>query len=240
MERYYSNNFKFNRGGPINNLRARGKTKFSIGYIVMILIVIFLAFRAFNVINSYSERGALPYVQLLNFSMPVVETTVYDESVHYESKLTLKKVIAETLGLTKISTSSIIGNEISLFKNIGNPEVTSKSSIPFLSRYEVSENSIAKVTEEDLAQLNAVCEAFDPNLKSILEPLNIKVLIYHTHSHEGYAEIGSDARWNTDNEDINVIGVGDVLAKELEEGYGVTVIHDKTIHDNNYTVCDLS
>ena len=90
MERYYSNNFKFNRGGPINNLRARGKTKFSIGYIVMILIVIFLAFRAFNVINSYSERGALPYVQLLNFSMPVVETTVYDESVHYESKL-LKK-----------------------------------------------------------------------------------------------------------------------------------------------------
>ena len=237
MERYYSNNFKFNRGGPINNLRARGKTKFSIGYIVMILIVIFLAFRAFNVINSYSERGALPYVQLLNFSMPVVETTVYDESVHYESKLTLKKVIAETLGLTKISTSSIIGNEISLFKNIGNPEVTSKSSIPFLSRYEVSENSIAKVTEEDLAQLNAVSEAFDPNLKAILEPLNIKVLIYHTHSHEGYAEIGSDARWNTDNEDINVIGVGDVLAKELEEGYGITVIHDKTIHDNNYTVC---
>ena len=40
MERYYSNNFKFNRGGPINNLRARGKTKFSIGYIVMILIVL--------------------------------------------------------------------------------------------------------------------------------------------------------------------------------------------------------
>ncbi|MBM6859948.1 stage II sporulation protein P [Clostridium saudiense] len=237
MERYFSNNFNINRRAPINNFRARGKTKFNIGYIVMIFIVIFLAVRAFNVINSYSERGALPYIQLLNFSMPVVETAVYDESVHYESKLTLKKVIAETLGLTKISTSSIIGNEISLFKNIGNPEVATKSKIPFLSRYEVSENSIAKVTEEELAQLNGVSEAFDPNLKAILEPLNLKVLIYHTHSHEGYAEIGADARWNTDNEDINVMGVGDVLAKELEEGYGITVIHDKTIHDNNYTVC---
>lgn len=237
MERHYSNNFNFNRGDPIKNFRARGKTKFSIGYIAMIFIVIFLLFRAINVINIYSERGALPYIQLLNFSMPVVETAVYDETVHHESKLTLNKVIAETLGLSKISTSNIIGNEISLFKNIGNSKVTSKSKIPFLPRFEVSENSIAKVTEEELAQLNQVSEAYDPSLKSILEGKNLKVLIYHTHSHEGYAEIGGDSRWNTDNEDINVMGVGDVLTKELEEGYGITVIHDKTIHDNNYIVC---
>lgn len=237
MERYVSSNININRRGPSNNIRGRDRTKFSIGYIAMIFLIIFLAFRAFNVINNYSERGALAYVQLLNFSMPVVETQVYDESAYYENKLTLKKVIAETLGLTKISTSSIIGSEISLFKNINTTGVASKPKLPFFSRYEVSENSIAKITEEEIAQLNAVSEAYDSTLKGILEPLNLKVLIYHTHSHEGYAEIGSEARWNTDNEDINVMGVGDVLAKELEEGYGISVIHDKTIHDNNYPVC---
>lgn len=236
MERYYPNNFNFNRRAPIKN-KIRGKTKLNSGYIIMLLIIVFLVIRVVNVINKNSERGALPYVKLLNFSMPVVETTVYDGSVHYENKLTLKKVIVETLGLSKITTSNIIGNEISLFKNINNIGVKNKVKIPFLSRYEVSENSISKLTEEQLAQLNSVSAAFNPDLKAILEPLNLKVLIYHTHSHEGYSEIGSQARWNTDNSDINVVGVGDVLTKELEEGYGITVIHDKTIHDNNYTVC---
>ena len=40
---------------------------------------------------------------------------------------------------------------------------------------------------------------------------------------------GSD----TEQEDFSVVGVGDVLAKELEEGYGISVIHDKTIHDTS-------
>lgn len=226
------NNYKINAIG-----NKKKKSKLSVGYIALIAGIIVLAIRAFAVINNYSERGGLAYVQLLNYSMPIVETQVYDEGAFPENKLTLKKVISETLGLTKISTFGIIGNEVSFFKDISGTQVASKPKLNFFKPYEVGEESIAKLTEEELAQLNSVSQAYDPSLKRELDSSKPRVLIYSTHSHEGYVEIGSDGRYNTDNTDINVVGVGEVLTKELEEGYGISVIHDKTIHDNDYNVC---
>lgn len=235
MNRYIPSNY-------ISNNKAKSKSKLSIGYLLLIGIIVLLAIRAFSIINRYSESGGLPYVQLLNFSMPVVETQVYNEEAYVENKLTLKKVISETLGLSNISTYGIIGSEVSLFKNINIPQEVATNNIQSIfNPFKVSDESIAKVTEEEIAQLNQVSEAYDASLKPILEGKNLKVLIYHTHSHEGYAEIydeqGEDTRYRSDNEDITVMGVGDVLTKELEESYGITVIHDKTIHDNDYNVC---
>ncbi|WP_346871293.1 stage II sporulation protein P [Clostridium sp. UBA5119] len=50
-----------------------------------------------------------------------------------------------------------------------------------------------------------------------------KILIYHTHTNEAYAE-GNRGLPTT------VAGVGDALTSELEK-LGFTVVHDKTIHD---------
>ena len=55
-----------------------------------------------------------------------------------------------------------------------------------------------------------------------------EVLILHTHTSEAYAE-SSGAR-TTDNEK-NVVRIGSVLAKTLEE-QGISVIHDKTQNDS--------
>ena len=41
----------------------------------------------------------------------------------------------------------------------------------------------------------------------------------------------------TTNSDVNVVGVGDILAKELEEGYGISVVHDKTNYSVSYNRC---
>ena len=58
----------------------------SIGYIVLLAIMIIFFVRAGSVINSYRERGGLAYVQLLNYSMPVVETQIYDSTAYREIK----------------------------------------------------------------------------------------------------------------------------------------------------------
>lgn len=64
------------------------------------------------------------------------------------------------------------------------------------------------------------------------------VLIYHSHTTEAYSlldtgyYISSDARSN--NSARNMVRVGDDLAAYLEK-QGFTVIHDKTIHDKDYT-----
>ena len=213
----------------------RKRTGISIGYIVLLALMIIFFIRAGSVLNSYRERGGLAYVQLLNYSMPVVETQIYDSTAYRENKVTIKRVIIEALGLNKITTYGIIGNEVSFFSNInkvnsnGNLDNSSKSAFNLFEPYVVKEESIARVTEEDLAELNKTSAAYDPSLKKTLDASNVEILIYHTHTHEGYAEAGSD----TDQEDFSVVGVGDVLAQELEEGYGISVIHDKTIHDTS-------
>ncbi len=55
------------------------------------------------------------------------------------------------------------------------------------------------------------------------------MLIYHTHNSEGYSE-----ERTSNNEEHNVVGVGTLVAKELEENYGISVIHDKTNHSASY------
>ena len=65
-----------------------------------------------------------------------------------------------------------------------------------------------------------------------------QVLIYHTHTGEGYLDADTDGFYesyysHTQNEDFNVVGVGDALSEALEKK-GITVLHDKTVHDSTY------
>ncbi len=65
------------------------------------------------------------------------------------------------------------------------------------------------------------------------------VLIFHSHTSEGYELI--ERNWyavdyiaRSNNESLNVVRVGTEIANYLEKS-GYTVIHDKTIHDKNYS-----
>ncbi|MBE6053815.1 MAG: stage II sporulation protein P [Clostridium sartagoforme] len=213
---------KGGRIGPSNN-------KFSIGYIIIILAIVLFVIRSIGVIKRYNDPGGYAYVQMLNFSMPVVKTAVYDEGAYVENNLSLKNVALEAIGLRGINVFNIVGKEIGLFGNvIGNSAIV--SSIDKLTPFSLKTESIAKMTDEEIAELNKVSAAYDPTLKKPLDNSKIEVLIFHTHTTENYAE-----RENlTTDTDFNVAGVGDVLTKELEEGYGISVIHDKTNHSVSY------
>lgn len=213
-----------------DNKKVKKKNYFSIGYILLILIIVVVSYRAVNIINNYRERGGLAYVQLLNFSMPIVETQIYDESAYRENTVGLKRVLVEALGLNNITTYGIVGNEIAYFKNpireASSISNTINKKFNIFTPYEVKEDSIVKMTEEDIAELNSVSTAYDPSLKKTLDNNNVEVLIYHTHNNEAYVDVGTDSS----DENFNVVGVGNVLAEELQDGYGISVIHDKTIH----------
>lgn len=85
------------------------------------------------------------------------------------------------------------------------------------------------------------------NIEKVLsQPLELKidktkpaVLIFHSHTSEGYEMIernwyaeGYTARSN--DESLNIVRVGTEIANYLES-LGYTVIHDKTIHDDKYS-----
>ena len=213
------------------NVKHKKKRKFTIGYFILLMAVVIFIIRALVVIRSHNERGGLAYVQLLNFSMPIVEEQIYDSTAYRENSIGIKRVVEEALGIRNINTYSVIGSEISLFSglNIEGNDKTSKSPFSIFTPFEVDEESIAKMTEDNIKELSAVSEAYDTSLKAKLEPSDFKVLIYHTHTREGYAEVNGAS----ENEDFSVVGVGNVIESELEEGYGVSVVHDKTVHDTS-------
>ena len=85
------------------------------------------------------------------------------------------------------------------------------------------------------------------NIEKVLsEPLEISidkskpaVLIFHSHTSEGYEMIerdwyAQDYTSRSNDESRNIVRVGTEIANYLEE-LGYTVIHDKTIHDNSYS-----
>ena len=218
-----------NRKGTIKSGRLGINSKnFSVGYLIIIVAFIIFLIRAVNVVNNYNDPGGYAYVQMLNFSMPVVKNAVYDEGAYAENNLTLKNVALEAIGIRGINAYKIIGKEIGLFSKIWGKLTI--SSINKLTPFSLKTESIARMTDEEIAELNKVSAAYDPSLKKTLDNSKIEVLILHTHTTENYSE-----RENlTTDTDFNVAGVGDVLAKELEEGYGISVIHDKTNHSVSY------
>ena len=81
-------------------------------------------------------------------------------------------------------------------------------------------------------QLN-VTELMGKNMNIAHDASTPQILIYHTHSLEGYADSVPGDQSTT------VVGVGDYLTKLLTEQYGFNVIHDKgqydTVRDKAYS-----
>ena len=73
-------------------------------------------------------------------------------------------------------------------------------------------------------QLNVEART-ERNMKISHEPSTPQILIYHTHSNEGYADSIAGDKSTT------VVGVGDYLTTLLTEQYGYNVIHDRGEYD---------
>jgi stage II sporulation protein P len=218
------------RGGKKGNANKRIKVKpnINIGVIVLILLIGVLFIRLGNVLKNSKERGAFAYVQLLNLGAPIIESQIYDEGTYAENRLSLKNVCLQVLGLSNISYKGIIQNEISYFYNGYNADDKENEAAFTFNPFQISEDSISKLPVNNNDSKNT--KIYDPSLKKDLDNSKPEVLIYHSHTTENYSASEPDST----DEDTNVVGVGDVLANELEQNYGISVIHDKTNHSISY------
>lgn len=65
-----------------------------------------------------------------------------------------------------------------------------------------------------------------------------QVLIYHTHTGESYLDEDVDYVYEsyysrTNNNDFNVVAVGDAITEQLQK-HGINTLHDTTVHDSTY------
>ncbi|HOE56557.1 MAG TPA: stage II sporulation protein P [Bacillota bacterium] len=66
--------------------------------------------------------------------------------------------------------------------------------------------------------------------KIALDKKSPQILIYHSHSTESYMP-NTAGNYHTLEEKYNVISVGNILTKEIQDKYKYKVLHDKTQHD---------
>ncbi|RXI54766.1 stage II sporulation protein P [Clostridium tetani] len=171
--------------------------------------------------NKYSEKNNMFYIQVLNRSMPLVKATVFDEENLLENSFNVKK---ELLGLFSIKLEdplTVLEKEISL---INTSEIYKQKDYE-LEPFKLDEKYVLK--EEVKKEINK--KIHNPNLKKKLDKSKPEIFIYHTHATESYKP---ENNFSLDM-NKNICIVGDILTKELEDNYGISVIHDKTLHDAN-------
>lgn len=213
-----------------NNLKHRNNgsklgSEINMSLMGLIILVLIFFIRVGGVLKNNNERGGFAYVQLLNLGMPIVETQVYKEENYAENKLSIKNICLKAVGLDNLTYESIIESEVGFFNKSDN---RNKDNSVTFNQFNLNEDSVSKVSENTSSSNTKI---YDSSLKKQLNASKPEVLIYHTHTTENYSECSTG---DTTDENANVVGVGDTLAKELEENYGISVIHDKTNHSVSY------
>ncbi|MGL5821396.1 MAG: stage II sporulation protein P [Sarcina sp.] len=212
------------------NLDINIMTKAPIGMMMFFVITVFFSCRFVKLVFENEDIGLHPYVQILNMGMPIVETTTYDESI-FENFESLNSVLRETFWLNNVTAQTIVGTQIPIFKDydlLVQNEIKEQESD--LDSFVLNEEQVIKEEEKPVNKEDSLNGIRNPQIVKKLDNSRPQVLIYHSHTDEGF----NVPRDFTPDRTKNVVGVGELITKELEEYYGISVIHDKTKHDVSY------
>ncbi|MCI6277525.1 MAG: stage II sporulation protein P [Clostridium sp.] len=184
------------------------------------------------ILNSLSDKlikgtkGNIVYTSILNYSIPIL--TQGNNIGESEHRLNIKDEVLNAFGININNPLSIIAKEIPLFKgNLKENNVTN-NEVSGLNPFKLNETSVVKGEESSTGSI----EVADESLKKTLNPNKPEVLIYHSHTTESFAPGDANSKDNSKN----IVAVGDVLATELQDKYGISVIHDNTLHNDMYTL----
>lgn len=217
------------------------KNKFTKGKIYASLCTMLLLTLCIPVISRAGTDSEEPpnndknnlYIQLINYAMPIIEYENISEDENSEYTYSFKDKLLEFVGLDISSPLSIVNREFNLIADT-NPELVANNvDKPFIiNPFRLNENNIIKNASETPPKevtmpIINTGEVYNPKIKKTLNPAKPEVLIYHSHATESYSPNPN----NTYDATQNVCAVGDVIKNDLEKNYGVSVIHDKTIHN---------
>ncbi|WP_138204738.1 stage II sporulation protein P [Haloimpatiens lingqiaonensis] len=224
------------------NFNKKFKLIMSISCIVVIMIITLISPQLVRGYDIEGEKGKSSfYVKVLNYSIPTVKV-VNNDLLNTNS---LKESFLQALGIK--NPKSILKKEIAIIdkdkskQTTGNQKnnkeqdrVYDKEGKVVVNPFELDDKEVCReVKDNDASSKNTQSPAYDSSLKKTLNMNKPEVLIYHTHTHESFRP----GNPSSEDQNVNICAVGDVLANELMQNYGICVIHDKTIHDSIYPKC---
>jgi len=227
-------------------MRRKGVEKYSDGkkiFSVLVFIIIFLIVSISPKSVKADSKGEYInyfYVSIINNVLPIIKSSNTEEQ-YTNSKINMGSATLSFLGLDISNPISIIAKEISyLDTNKVSADINNESNGEInlnavnINPFKLEDKQVSKLsTKSDDSNLIATLD--NPTLKKALSNAK-RVLIYHSHTSEAYRTSENDAFINSSLDNTkNICAVGDVVTEELEKKYGISVIHDKTVHDTgNY------
>lgn len=233
----------------MGNIKIKyGKQELIKGLIISLSAVVFCLVMFFitkfitgsQMLNNNKKQNTV-CIGILNYCIPSIKVNSYSFDAK-KNDIDFNEILFYVMGLDVNKPSTIISKEIlclnySKIIDIQDGEYNKTIDTFKVNDSDITKNSTAKSTDtqdssadtstQDGKLPNHVVTTYNPSLKKKLNTANPEVFIYHTHTTESYKDT------NTENMDPtkNVCAVGDELKSELENNYGISVIHDKTIHD---------
>jgi stage II sporulation protein P len=162
--------------------------------------------------------------------IPALNSFEKDEDDFEAADISIKEYFVDAVGIDFGNPLSILQKEM-VFIDIKSSDIVSESYSlnPF------------KLTQEDIFKKETQV-VDNPNLKKPLDNTKPQVFIYHTHTTECYQvqvprDVNKVSNFNSNDFSKGVCAVGEEITKDLEEKYGISTIHDETIH-NAYVHAD--
>ncbi|MCY6371834.1 stage II sporulation protein P [Clostridium ganghwense] len=204
-------------------------------FLISILLALVLFGQVKKVMMKSTGREISFYCSILDYSAPILCNNLSEKEEREMNEL-VRNNILNLIGIGNEKSLSIVGKEISYLKTDENYQVAlnSKSKNGTLKRdpehifdkFTLAEDQVFEEKNQVGNNTNIKTTVYNPKLKKELSS-KPEILIYHTHTCESYKPNGI----NTMDKTQNVCAVGEELKKELEEKYGISVVHDTTVHD---------
>lgn len=220
----------------ILGLSLRGNKKISIDYIFL------------NILNNSIPGMNISKGNFNENDIASLNDTFSDNLVSMPKKLIFNPITYMQLGFSGFT--NIIEDEkyAIAMKEKDNPiyDIKSFSDVPEGAIYfsEEDEYKAEEKIEDFIEDTNAASEGvkiqteegflanLNPPNKIALSKKLPEILIYHSHATESFMP-STEGNYHTLNEKYNVVSVGKIIAKVLQDKYKYKVIHDKTYHDKN-------
>ncbi|WBW95789.1 stage II sporulation protein P [Oceanirhabdus sp. W0125-5] len=220
----------------------RGESRESHAYKVLLFLSLLVILIALVITNRTGWSNYLfggVYEKSIQREIPLMDDGSTDNEESLASS-TLFKIMAggvnRELNLLGFGYVQAIGvNSESVEELVDSDKDENKVINEFGYDYGAYHNREIKVNRNS-SDNNLIAEVFNQSLVFNYPQDKPQVLIYHSHTGEGYYSADTDEKGSSDERDNekNVVAVGKALAEQLEE-YGIKVVHDITIHDDkNY------
>jgi len=224
-----------------HNIKKKGNMRmFFCSLVLLFIFLVGLILPKSVKADSEGTTASFFYVNIINNVLSIIKCS-NKEDHPTSSKNSMDFSSLSYLGVDIMNPISIITKEIAyLDKNEVSTDVPVSNGSTQVEKikefifnpFNLDDKQVSK-SEVKVESPNVIANLYNPALKQTLNKAKPRVLIYHTHTSEAYRTSDKDTSKTNSSLDQtrNVCAVGDVITEELEKNYGISVIHDKTVHD---------